>query len=365
MAWTTPQFTKLVLGVATALALVHPAASIAGPVQPFLDQLVKKEKLPGAILLVSGPRGRQIATAGVANLKTREPITEDSRFYIASSGKLVTAVATHQLVAENKLKLKEPVFKWVKDIKGIQELRNIRAVTVEQLLKHRSGIAEYFTDDIGDAAEENPEKRYSIQESLAFVYGEAAEFKPGAEYSYNNTNYVLLGALIETADKTSYAKAIQRRIFDPVGMQASTIGARPAESRLAHGYEYDRNRPKDVSYTGWNAITGDGAVVTTASDYEAFLNALFKDETLLPEATVERMCQPQAEEPDSGYGMGCSILDTPWGPAWGHDGSITGFNAETWYIKSIDTTVVFFTNGDFQSDDPDVVVRAVKAYLKN
>ena len=352
------------VATAAVLALAAPSIGLAGPIQPFLDQLVKKEKLPGAVLMVSGPNGRQIATAGVANLKTQEPITERTRFYIASSGKLVTAVATLQLVEENTIKLKEPVFKWVKDIEGIRELRNIRAVTVEQLLKHRSGLAEYYTDAFGEDADENRDKRYSIQESLAFAYGEDPEFKPGAEYSYNNTNYVVLGALIESADNTRYARAIQRRVFDAVGMPFSSVGASPAETGLAHGYESDRKRPQDVSYTGWNAITGDGAVVTTAGDYEAFLNALLRDTRLLPAKTVAQMCKPQAEEPRSGYGLGCSIADTPWGEAWGHDGSITGFNAETWFIKRLGITVVFFTNGDFKSEEPDLLVRAVKAYLK-
>lgn len=353
------------VATAAVLVLAAPAMALAGPLQRFLDQLVKKEKLPGAVLLVSGLDGRQIATAGVANLKTQEPVTEHTRFYIASSGKLVTAVAALQLVQENKVKLKEPAYKWVKGIEGIQALRNIRSVTVEQLLKHRSGLAEYYTDAFGEDANDNRDKRYSIQESLAFAYDEDAEFKPGAEYGYNNSNYVVLGGVIEQADNTSYAKAVQRRIFDAVGMPSSTVGAKPASAGLAHGYDFDRGRPTDVSYTGWNAITGDGAVVTTAGDYAAFLNALFRDSKLLPAKTVAQMCKPQVEEPSSGYGMGCSIVDTPWGEAWGHDGSITGFNAETWFIKRLGITVVFFTNGDFKSDEPDLLVRAVKAYLKN
>ncbi len=351
-------------GTFIALALCAPGIAEAGSIQPFLEQLVKTEKLPGAVLLISGPDGRQIATAGVANLKTQEPVTEHTRFYIASSGKLVTAVAALQLIEENKVKLKEPVFKWVKDIGGIRDLRNIRSVTVEQLLKHRSGLAEYFADGFGEDADDNRTKRYSAEESLAFAYGEDPEFKPGAEYGYSNTNYVLLGSLIERADNTSYAKSVQQRIFNRVGMASTSIGARPTESGLAHGYEFERNRPQDVSYTGWNAITGDGAVVTTVGDYEAFMNALFHGSKLLSASMVERMCQAQEEEPDSGYGMGCSHADTPWGVAWGHDGSITGFNSETWYIKRLGITVVFFTNGDFQSEEPDVLVRAVRAYLK-
>jgi D-alanyl-D-alanine carboxypeptidase len=89
--------------------MAHPLLAGAEPVQELLDRLVAREKLPGAVLLVSGPAGRVVATAGLANLKTREPVTPQTRFYIASSGKLVTAVATLQLVQEGKLKLNDPV----------------------------------------------------------------------------------------------------------------------------------------------------------------------------------------------------------------------------------------------------------------
>ena len=62
--------------------------------------------------------------------------------------------------------------------------------------------------------------------------------------------------------------------------------------------------------------------------------------------------------------MSCSVLETPWGEAWGHNGSVTGFNADTWYIPKLGVDVVFFANGDAGSNDPELVVRAVRAYLK-
>lgn len=355
-----------ILGAAIAALLTSMAASsaIAGSIQPFLDQFVKKEKLPGAVLLISGPQGRQIAVSGVANLKTKEPITADTRFYIASSGKLITAAATLQMVQEKRLKLDEPVFNWVKNVKGIEKLRNIRAVTVEQLLKHRSGLAEYYTDNFEDEAAKQPQKRWSADESLAFTFGEKAQSKPNQEHNYTNTNFVLLGRIMENVDQTSYAHSVQQRIFMPLGMSASSIGTSKIMG-LAHGYAADEHdKLKDVSYSGWSAITGDGAVVTTAANYETFLLALFRDGKILPPKMVAQMCRPQPEEPDSGYGLGCANEETPWGDAWGHNGSIPGFNADTWYIPKLGVTIVFFTNGDYQSDQPDVVVKAIRTYLK-
>lgn len=347
---------------------VIPTLALAGPVQVFLDRLVKQENLPGTVLLVSGPQGRELAASGVANRKTQEAMTPNTRFYIASSGKLVTAVATLQLVQEKRLELPQRVFERVKGIKGIagsSGLRNIQTVTLEQLLAHRSGLAEYFTDEFEAEAAKQPDRRWTVSESLAFAYGQAAQARPGREFNYTNTNYVLLGHLIEQADQMSYGASVQRRIFDPLNMSATTVGAHKAPTGLAHGYRTnDRGRLEDVSESGWNAITGDGAVVTTVLDYEVFLHALFRDAKLLPMKAVTQMCQAPAQAPDSDYGLGCSIRVTPWGEAWGHNGSISGFNADTWYLPKLGVTVVFFTNGDFRSDDPDLVNRAVRAYLK-
>jgi D-alanyl-D-alanine carboxypeptidase len=355
------------LATLAALAgLLTPQAATAGPVQDYLDRLVRTEKLPGAVLLVSGPRGRELATAGVANLQTREPVTAQTRFYIASSGKLVTAVATLQLVQERRLRLSDKVYPLVRNIPGISRLRNVQAVTVEQLLNHHSGMADYFDDDFEAMALAAPERIFTADESLAHAYGMKANARPGAEYDYNNTNYVLLGRLIELTDNTPYAAAVQRRMLDPVGMSATSVGARKGTPGLAHGYATrDSGKRQDVSHTGWNAITGDGAIVTTALDYEAFIQALFRDGKLLPAATVRQMCTPPEASPDSGYGLGCSIEESHWGDAWGHNGSISGFNADTWYFPKIGVTVVFMTNGDFKSDESDVVHRAVRAYLRN
>lgn len=359
-------FQPLTTAALTALlTLALAPAAHAGPLQAFLDRFIEKEDLPGAVLLVSGPDGREIAASGVARRKPREDMTPETRFYIASSGKLTTATATLQLVKEGKLQLDEPVWPRLKDVPGLAKLRNIQSVTLDQLLKHRTGLAEYYTDEFEAKASRQPDKRFSAAESLAFAYGERPQGKPGRQHEYTNTNYVLLGELVERTDRQPFERALQQRIFGPVGMSHTSVGARKTEKGLAHGYSYDdEGRLRDISASGWSAITGDGPIVTTAADYEAFLFALFRDGKLLPKAQVARMCTPQAEEPDSEYGLGCQVMDTPWGQAWGHNGSVPGFNADTWYIPKLGIAVVFMTNGDPDSEDPDIVVRAVKAYLK-
>ena len=154
------------------IGLFGASAALAGDLQPFLDRFIEKEDLPGAVLLVSGPQGRQVVASGVARRKPREAMTTDTRFYIASSGKLTTATAALQLVKEGKQQLDEPVWPRLKDVPGLAQLRNIQSVTLDQLLKHRTGLAEYYTDAFEAKARRQPDKRFSAAESLAFAYGE-------------------------------------------------------------------------------------------------------------------------------------------------------------------------------------------------
>ncbi|WP_428566598.1 serine hydrolase domain-containing protein [Ramlibacter sp.] len=351
-------------GVA-GVAGVAPAFAKPASLQDFLDSFVQRQKLPGAVLRITGPRGTAEAVAGVAEVQRREPVTPRTRFYIASAGKLATAAAVLQMVEEGKLRLNEPVYPLVRDTSGIRRLRNIHRVTLEQLLKHRSGLAEYYTDDFEKAAAAAPRKVFGAAESLAFAYDQEPESRPGREHSYTNTNYVVLGLVAEAVDQMPFARVLQRRIFDRLGMTATTVGAKAAERDLAHGYTAGaRGRLADVSFSGWNAVTGDGALVSTASDCEKFILALMRDGKVLPRPAVARMCRVQAEEPESGYGLGCTIDDTPWGEAWGHNGSIPGFQADAWFLPKRRISVVFFANGDFEDEEAEVVVPAVRAYLK-
>ncbi len=333
-------------------------ASLAGAqnLQQFLDKTIKEERVAGAVLLVISPKGREFAVAGLADLKLRDAVKENTRFYIASSGKLMTSAVIFQLEQEGKLSLQAKAANLMAPFPGLGRIDHIKSVTVEQLLKHRSGLAEYYGDEFEKAASKDPSKRWNVEESLKFIFDEKANDQPGRAYEYVNTNYVLLGHLIASLDRGTYENSLKGRLFEHLALANTTVGARPSESNLAHGYaRNERGQNKDVSQSGWSAITGDGAIVTTASDYAVFLRALFRDQRILQKENVRRMCERQREEPGSDYGLGCMVLKTRGGDAWGHNGSIPGFSAQAWYIPKGDTTIVFFANGDVEADSAEFI----------
>lgn len=328
----------------------------------YLARFVDEERVPGAVLAVTSPAGTVVATAGVAQVASKAPVRKDTRFYIASSGKLMTSAAVLQLEQAGKFQLNDKVARLIEPFAGMRGIANIERVTVAQLLKHRSGLAEYYGDAFERAAKKAPNKRWSVAESLAFIVGEEANDEPGAGYEYVNSNYVLLGHLIASQNRSSYEQAIRQRLIEPLGLSHTTVGARADEPNLAHGYELTRTgHLKDVSHGGWSAVTGDGGIVTTAPDYDVFVRALLRDHKVVGKEAVKRMCTRQREEPDADYGLGCMVIRTQGGDAWGHNGSITGFNAEAWYVPKLDASIVLFANGEYAAESADIIQQVLKA----
>ncbi|WP_245651216.1 serine hydrolase domain-containing protein [Paramagnetospirillum marisnigri] len=335
--------------------LSAPAPALADPVptaafQAILDRYLEREDLAGGVLLVSSPQQRIVVASGVANRRTGAAVTPDSRFYAASVGKMSVATAALQLVEDGKLSLDASVASLAGGIPNIGKLANARAARVENLLNHSSGIPEYLTEDFLDF---HHAKASTLTPAVAmpFAFDEPATGRVGKAYEYCNSNYVLLGEIIGTADGTSFEASLQRRVLDRAGMGDTTVGARNfTDARLAHGYAdiEDSGKEQDVSRYVWSSPLGDGPLVTTAADLEKFLFALFRDGKLLKPATLARMTEASALE--DGYGMGVQRDSDRWGPWFGHTGLEDGFEAEVRYYPESQTAFVFLTNGNSTSD---------------
>jgi D-alanyl-D-alanine carboxypeptidase len=286
----------------------------------------------------------------VANRRTGAAVEPDSRFYVASVGKMSVAVATLQLVEDGKLSLDASAASLAPGISNIGKLPNARAARLENLLNHSSGIPEYLTDAFLDF---HHAKASTLTPAVAlpFAFDEPATGRVGKAYEYCNSNYVLLGEIVATADGSPFEASLQKRVLDRAGMGDTTVGARNfSDARLVHGYAdmEDTGREQDVSRFAWTSPLGDGPLVTTAGDLEKLLFALFRDGKLLKPATLARMTTASALE--DGYGMGVARDSDQWGPWFGHTGLEDGFEAEVRYYPERETAFVFLTNGNSISD---------------
>lgn len=359
-------FKASLLGLWLGLSAPAPAttAQAASDVaSPILERYLEKEGLAGGVLLISAPHLRQIAVSGVADRRRDTPVQADTRFYIASIGKMAVAVAVLQSVEEGRLGLNDKIAPLVGGVPDVARLANVRSARLKHLLDHTSGIPDYLNDDFYATFRAEPQ-RLTPALALPFAYGEAATGRPGQKYAYCNSNYVLLGDIIATADRTSLEDVLQRRVLDPAGMRNATVGADPRDKRLAHGYADIKGKGKeqDVSLLSWNSLLGDGPLTATAEDLERFLFALFRDGKLLPQSALTRMTTP-SDKTDS-YGFGVELGADRWGEWFGHTGREDGFEAEIRYYPAHRAALVFMTNGNARSEKS-ILDKAAAALFRN
>lgn len=336
--------TTRMLCVLASVLLTSSAFSDEATLQNILDNFIAEDNLTGGILLTSVADERTIVTSGYKTVEENEPVSEATRFYIASSGKTLVATAILSLVQDGSLDLDAPVWSYIQDIDGIDALVNSKAVTLRQLLTHTSGLAEYLDDDFFDASNEEPSKRWNEAEAISFALDFPANAAPNKVFEYTNTNYVLLGHILN-AFEGSMAHALEKHVFAAANMQSSTVGAMPHDTNLAHGYSEDK---QNVSAQAWASALGDGPVVSTVGDIEAFLKALFQNQSILDEGLLAEMTS--GSDLDDSYGLGIGIDGDRWGEWFGHAGSYDGFEADFRYYPEDDAIMIFMTNGNQETE---------------
>lgn len=300
-------------------------------VQAQLDGLVDLG-FPAALASLTSPDGtHDDFVAGVGNLETGEPVPVDGEVRAGSNTKTFTAVVVLQLVEEGLVSLDEPI---ESSLPGLVQGDGIdgSAITVRQLLQHTTGLPEYTTGIAMDF--EKAQGAYtSPRDLLDLALSQPAHFAPGERWEYSNTNYLLLGLLIERVTQRPLFEQVTERIVEPLGLNHTyfpTVGEMEIRGDHPAGYHRDsEGELYDVSELdpswGWAA----GQVVTSPSDLNEFLRAVL-DGRLLDEAmTAEMQKTVPSDEglwPGSEYGLGLQSYPLSCGGViWGHGGDIHGF----------------------------------------
>jgi CubicO group peptidase (beta-lactamase class C family) len=345
--------------VAVALLIAacsRPGSSALKPInqaalQTMLDTTAKELLVPGAIMFLRTPQGEFKLTYGTTQPGMTSPPRADTRFRIASNTKSMTAAVIVQLAQEGKLSLDDPVSKY---LPGVPNGDNI---TIDELLKMRSGLYNY-TDAPALAAivDRDRTKVWTTEELLAIAFAHPTNFPPGTAYEYNNTNYTLLGLIAEQVDRRPMARAMQDRLFGPLGMHDTFLPARTSNTipdPYSHGYLYgsslfvltDTPYPPDIQaaaragtllptdYTDLNPSFGyfPGGVISTASDLAIWIEALVTGRVFNAAYQRRWLDSLQAKDPSmpNGQQYGYGMERLRWGPnaVYFHGGEIPGYNS--------------------------------------
>jgi D-alanyl-D-alanine carboxypeptidase len=323
---------------ATAAGAAPERAEAPEPeLQRALDELVAAG-VPGAVLLVREDDRTIRLTSGYGNLKPRTPVRATDRFRVGSITKAFVATVVLQLVGEKKLRVTDTVERWLPGV-----VPNGKRITVRHLLNHTSGLFDYGGDRKWlEAAYRDPLRQWAPREIVAVATAHKPHFAPGAGWSYSNTNYFVVGLIVEAATGHKLESELRRRIFVPLRLRATSLDTVP---RIAgpHAHGYFVGPLEDVSVGSPSYVWAAGALVSTADDVARFFRALLGGRLLRPD--LLRAMETTADAPGFSYGLGLQKVATPCGVSWGHSGGSPGYSVDSYNSKNGARQVVVFVNG--------------------
>jgi D-alanyl-D-alanine carboxypeptidase len=330
------------------------AAAIAD-LEVRADRLVAAG-VPGvAVAVIAGDQTVLIAR-GVADRATGESLTPDHRFRVASVAKSVVASVILQLADEGELALHDSVEDWLPGV-----LPENADATLEDLLRLQSGIFSYDRDErhmapyfAGDF-----EYRWAPEALVGLAAEHPALFRPGERFDYSNTNYVLLGLIIQKITDRPLADVVRERITEPLGMSTSEMAlGSEMTAPYARGYMLGLGEePVDVTDISASSVFGNGNLVATVRDVAVFYGALVRGE-VVSAAQLPQMFRPDPAVAGTHYGMGVWRFDDgiqPCGSFVGHDGAAPGYDGTSFSRLDGARQYAVFTNnlapGDVVGDE--------------
>ena len=350
--------TRLLIALALAAApqLASAQASLLqSRLQARLDSLHAAGRFAGAQVGVALPDGSTIAVAtGMADTARRERMTTSHLLLQGSVGKTYVSAVALQLVHEGKITLDEKVATYLGDEAWFAGLPNGQDITIRQLMNHTSGLVRYefnerFTADLSAA----PDRVWQPRELVAYILNTAPPFAAGQGWDYSDTNYIVLGIIMEKVMGRPYLQMLRERILGPAGLRATAPSEGRVISGLANGYA-GANNP----FGGSDAMLVDGQMVinpqfewtgggvaSTAEDLARWGKYLYDgkafDASLMPQlldGVPARLGQ------GTRYGLGVILRETVVGPVRGHSGFFPGYQAELLYLPQQKVAIAFQVN---------------------
>ena len=327
-----------------ALTLLIPNQAKAEPTalqyQQILNDTLSASE-PGVSVIISKNRKTVFKGArGLANLEHNIPLTNQSVLRLGSISKQFTAAAIMMLQEQGKLLTSDDIHKYVPSFPTEGNL-----VTIENLLTHTSGIANYTDDD--DLFDKEIQVPASVDDTLARFAKHPMVFKPGEAMAYSNTGYSLLGKIVEVASGQSYKEFVEQNIFKKLGMTQSSYEGQELIPHRAAGYEQTAQGFINTSYINMDWPYAAGALISTPTDLNIWFSALSSGK-LISKASYEKMVSPFKLNNGSFSSYGYGLIVKPFNDytVIKHTGGINGFLAHARYIPEQKLYVAVLANSN-------------------
>lgn len=296
----------------------------------YLDTMYQRKEFMGSILIAKNGKIEFQKSYGFADIQNKIKANHQTQYRVGSITKTFTAVMIMRLIEEKKLSLKTKVSKFFPKIK------NASKITIEQLLQHRSGIHS-LTDD--ENILKNMYRGNSKEENISRISNYKSDFKPGTKHEYSNSNYVLLGYIVEKLTGLSYEMALNKYILSVTGIKNThkdvMIDTKDGDAK---SYYYMNNNYQVSDETDPSFPDGAGSITSTTSDLAVFIDMLLNGK-IVNMNTVKQMIKMV-----DGYGLG--IYSAPYYDKkfYGHNGRIDASTSAMYYQPEDKIAVVILTN---------------------
>lgn len=313
----------------------------------FFDVIEQNQKAMGSFSISKQGKVIYSKSIGYLDLKKKIEANSETVYRIGSISKTFTATIIMQLVEEGKLKLTDKLSSFFKDIP------NATDITIEHLLRHRSGIfnvtsqKDYLSWCVNPIAE---------KEMLSKIASNEASFKPDEKAAYSNSNYILLAYIAEEIEGQSFADILSKRITEPLQLHHTFYGGKIHSSKN-EALSYRKSGKWELFFeTDMSVPSGAGAIVSTPIELTQFYNALFKGQ-LVSLQSVDQM-----KKLVDGFGIGLFKIPFYDKIGFGHNGGIDGFQSNAVYFPTEHVAVAYTSNAvDMPMND--ILIGALSIYF--
>lgn len=324
--------------VAQAEAALRPAEEAA--LDALAKEAVGKGQTAGLVVAV-GEVGKPpvVRGYGFANLEWQAETTPDTVFRVGSITKQFASACILLLAEQKKLTLDDKLSKYFPDYPRADE------VSIRQLLNHTSGVHSYP----GRTEATIVRAGISVADMVKHLGGLGYDFDPGSNWDYSNSNYFLIGAIIEKVSGQTFRDFAKQRLFQPLGLSHTAVDLnQDVVPHRATGYERDRTKPGsyvNAVYSDMSVPGAAGALRATASDLIKWTEALHGGRVLSAASYKEMTTAPRVPGKDAvNYGLGLWLKPEQGHPLISHNGGIDGFESSLNYLPERKMTLVILTN---------------------
>ncbi len=332
------------------------ATELKRALQLKLNEWHKAGSFPGATLGVVLANGESFGLAvGFSDREARTPMKPNDRMLAGSVGKTFAAATALQLVKEGKIGLDDRIEKYLGREPWFSRLPNAKDITVRQLLNHTSGLVRYeFKDQFTKDLTVNPEKVWKPAELITYLLDEKPPFAAGQGWDYSDTNYIVLGMIIEKVTGKRFYEEANRRLLKPLKL-TNTI---PQDGLRLKGVVQGYAGPNNP-FGGRDAMIQDGrfainpqfewtggGYASTAEDLARWAKMIYEGKAFSPDIlphVLDGVAAPMLG-PETRYGLGVIIRKTSLGTTYGHSGFFPGYMTDMMYFPDHKVAVAVQVN---------------------